>query len=190
MVSSSKFAQALLDRAVEKSIMMSPLKLQKLAYYCQGYFLATHSKRLFEDDINAWKHGPVVDVLYHEFKQHGSTNIPHKQGDTFLGLNEENQKMIDYVLDNLGQLGGWNLRNKTHNESPWVDTYLKGEGEGRVITDKLMTDYFSQELSLLQDEQLANILDCNDRFKDKKVVIELPDNVESEDDFVTWVNSL
>jgi uncharacterized phage-associated protein len=190
MVSSSKFAYALLDRAAEKAIAISPLKLQKLAYYCQGYFLATHSQRLFEDEIKAWKHGPVVDTLYHEFKQYGDGIIPHQETSTFFALSDENQKMIDYVLDNLGQLGAWSLRNKTHNESPWVDTYCQGSGNGSIIKDELMKNYFVQELSLLQDEQLANILDCSDRFKGNKEVIVLPDDVKSEDDFVNWVNNL
>ena len=38
---------------------ISNLKLQKLCYYAQGFYLAQHDTPLFEDTIEAWQHGPV-----------------------------------------------------------------------------------------------------------------------------------
>jgi uncharacterized phage-associated protein len=40
--------------------VISNLKLQKLLYYAQGFYLAIYGKALFEEDIVAWEHGPVV----------------------------------------------------------------------------------------------------------------------------------
>ena len=45
--------------------LISNLKLQKLVYYAQGFYLALHDEALFPEDIEAWTHGPVVPVLYH-----------------------------------------------------------------------------------------------------------------------------
>jgi len=42
---------------------LSPMKLQKLCYYAQGYALA-EGNELFSDDFQAWQHGPVVYDLY------------------------------------------------------------------------------------------------------------------------------
>jgi len=39
---------------------LSNLKLQKLLYYCQGYFLAFNGEPLFKEEIAAWTCGPVV----------------------------------------------------------------------------------------------------------------------------------
>ena len=44
---------------------LSNLKLQKLLYYAQGHYLGDHAKPLFEDEIEAWVHGPVVRSIYH-----------------------------------------------------------------------------------------------------------------------------
>ena len=39
------------------------LKLQKLVYYSQAWFLGIYQKPLFSDKIEAWVHGPVVPAL-------------------------------------------------------------------------------------------------------------------------------
>ena len=36
------------------------LKLQKLLYYAQGVCLAITGNTLFNEEIQAWQHGPVV----------------------------------------------------------------------------------------------------------------------------------
>ena len=39
---------------------LSNLKIQKLAYYAQGYHLALHGTPLFNERIEAWQHGPRI----------------------------------------------------------------------------------------------------------------------------------
>ncbi|MDM3846430.1 MAG: DUF4065 domain-containing protein [Aphanizomenon gracile PMC649.10] len=47
----------------------SPMKLQKLCYYAQGYALA-EEKELFPEDFQAWQHGPVIYDLYYRYKEY------------------------------------------------------------------------------------------------------------------------
>lgn len=47
-----------------------PLKLQKLLYLAQGFSYAFNDKPLFDDDIEAWVHGPVVPIVYNEYKEY------------------------------------------------------------------------------------------------------------------------
>lgn len=51
------------------------LKLQKILYFAQVYFLAKIGKPLFADPIEAWEFGPVVPNVYHKLKKHGSKAI-------------------------------------------------------------------------------------------------------------------
>jgi hypothetical protein len=46
------------------SVELSHLKIQKLLYFAQGWHLAFFSCPLFEDPIEAWRHGPVVNSIY------------------------------------------------------------------------------------------------------------------------------
>ena len=43
---------------------ISNLKLQKLLYYAQAWYLALHNEPLFPESIEAWVHGPAVPPVY------------------------------------------------------------------------------------------------------------------------------
>jgi uncharacterized phage-associated protein len=188
MVISSEIAKAILDRAQEKSISITPLKLQKLMYYCQGYFLAAYGERMFDENVKAWQHGPVVESVYHQYKVFGSLQIPHTPGVSFTSLSEQTQNMIDYILDSLGAFGAWALRNKTHNEAPWISSYNAAHAGNVDITDAKMTDFFTLELANEQDFQLAKILDSSEKTGIRSNLLELPHDVNTEEDFVNWIN--
>ena len=49
---------------------ITPLKLQKLLYYCQAYSLGLYGEILFSNIIEAWEHGPVVPEIYNKYKSH------------------------------------------------------------------------------------------------------------------------
>ncbi|WP_218124294.1 Panacea domain-containing protein [Chitinophaga filiformis] len=42
--------------------------MQKLVYYAQAWHLVAFLTPLFEEDIEAWTHGPVIRSLYRRFK--------------------------------------------------------------------------------------------------------------------------
>ncbi len=54
---------------------ISNLKLQKMLYYMQGFFIAVFDKKLFEEPIEAWQYGPVVRAVYFHFKEFGPAAI-------------------------------------------------------------------------------------------------------------------
>ena len=62
----------------EQDYGISNLKLQKVLYFIQAYFLIDKTKNApcFDDKIEAWNFGPVVPTAYHEYKQYGSGDIP------------------------------------------------------------------------------------------------------------------
>ncbi|MDB6118895.1 MAG: putative prophage protein, partial [Verrucomicrobiaceae bacterium] len=62
--------------ADEAGDVISNLKLQKLLYYAQGFHLALTGAPLFEEDIQAWVHGPVVREVWQAFNQYGANGIP------------------------------------------------------------------------------------------------------------------
>ncbi len=51
-----------LQSEASEAFDVTPLKLQKLLYYCQGYALALTGKPLFPEPVEAWRYGPVVDL--------------------------------------------------------------------------------------------------------------------------------
>ncbi|MBF0401936.1 MAG: SocA family protein [Magnetococcales bacterium] len=124
--------------------LVSNLKLQKLVYYAQGFHLAMFGRPLFEEAIEAWTHGPVVPSLYHGFKQYGPGPIPRPEEMDFGLFPEELRRFLDEVYNVYGQYDAWKLRNMTHEEPPWRETYDRGVGG--VISTSAMADYFKTQL--------------------------------------------
>ncbi len=121
---------------------LSNLKMQKLAYYAQGFYSAINDEPLFDNAIQAWAHGPVVVDLYHQLKQHGSNAIPCPEGFDPETLSEEQRELLDEVFDVFGQFSAWKLRNMTHEEKPWLDH----EDAADQIPLSEITSYFKTRL--------------------------------------------
>lgn len=99
---------------------ISNLKVQKLLYYAQGFSLVILGKPLFDEDILAWNHGPVVASVYHELKHFGSSEISFQ--DCSVELDEADKQLLNDVYEVYGQFSAWKLRDMTHNEAPWIET--------------------------------------------------------------------
>ena len=122
---------------------ISNLKLQKLVYYAQGFQSAIFDKPLFNEEISAWTHGPVVPELYHQYKQHGSNHIPPINDFDRSSLTQDEFELIEEVYEVFGQYSAWKLRNMTHEESPWLDH----EADAGVIPKEAITDYFKTRIN-------------------------------------------
>lgn len=119
------------------------LKIQKLLYYAQGASLAIRDEPLFDANIHAWQHGPVVESVYHEFKNFGSGQVIFDDMcEAHDRLTEEERDIADEVYDVYGQFSAWKLRDMTHAESPWKDTSPRG-----AISLKKMKEYFLTQLT-------------------------------------------
>ena len=125
--------------------MMSNLKLQKLLYYIQGFHLALFDTPIFEDAIEAWRHGPVTPIIYHTFKSNGSNPIPCEDSDK--NFNElfrpEQIELLDEVYDVFGQYSAWKLREMTHEEPTWI----MHESDATIIPQDEMKEYFKTRIA-------------------------------------------
>lgn len=103
-------------RELEAGDTISNLKMQKLLYYAQGHYLAIFDKVLFDDDIEAWKYGPVVKNVYDVFKVYGNLAIDFKELDNFKRelYTEEHLDILPFVF-NKYNIQAKELVNKTHN---------------------------------------------------------------------------
>ena len=54
---------------------ITPLALQKLLYYTQGFNKIFNGKFLFKNDCQAWSHGPVYNEVYIKYRNFGYNPI-------------------------------------------------------------------------------------------------------------------
>lgn len=111
--------ESIADYLIAKSDAISNLKLQKLLYYAQGWYLGLHSKPLFEARIEAWVHGPVVPPIFQKYRVYGWKNIPSHN--SLPEISAAAAKHIDQVLRAYGRYTGTQLERLSHSEKPWLD---------------------------------------------------------------------
>lgn len=151
MIKAQDVAEYILAFANETGESVTNLKLQKMLYYAQAWHLANFSRPLFDEDFEAWVHGPVLPSLYHQFKQSGYAPI-------VTGLREEDisTKFDDQTLNFLREVirvylphGGYELELMTHKEDPWVQARRGCEPDqycSEVISKESMRAYYGERI--------------------------------------------
>jgi len=120
------------------------LKLQKLLYYAQGFHLALFNKPLFDDKIEAWKHGPVVRSVYRVYSQNKASFIKKTKIDQEM-YSRSTQLFLNEIWRVYGQFSGWKLRELTHNEPPWKNAFAKGQNT--VISHESLRKFFETRVA-------------------------------------------
>lgn len=115
---------------------ISNLKLQKLLYYAQGSFLALRNKALFEENIVAWTHGPVIEKVYYKYRNFGSSGINKFEE---VDIDPDTESILVEVYDTFGKYSAWGLREMTHNEDPWKNTIRNS-----IIENDSIKKYFEE----------------------------------------------
>ena len=142
----AKYYLCLVDREAGDTI--SNLKLQKLVYYAQAWSLVLRGEPLYDEQIQAWMHGPVVPVVYYSYRKHGSSSIPHPTDfDGIETFSSDEIEVLDEVWRAYGDLSGTALRNLTHQETPWLKARVgleEGDASDRPIDLQEMKEYYSQ----------------------------------------------
>ena len=123
--------------------LMTNLRLQKLLYFAQGWHLARYGRPLFDDDIEAWRLGPVVRSVYNEYKAYGKSGIDGDLPDTDAFTEDEFSLLLD-VAREYEKYGTSHLIDMTHVPgSPWAIA-----GERNVIPMGLIRSHFDGERPL------------------------------------------
>lgn len=153
-------ARYVINYSNKMNYSISNLKLQKLLYFIQAYYLAftPSHKPCFSEEIEAWNFGPVVPSVYHEFKSFGGGDIPYVNSYYKLGnennlwsieevpfddncISKEDKKIINDIIDKFSAFSAAELVELTHHQAPWKDAYLPRQNV--VITKDAIREYFN-----------------------------------------------
>jgi uncharacterized phage-associated protein len=113
------------------------LKLQKLLYFAQAYYLAKLNRPLFSNRIEAWKYGPVVPDVYREYKNYNSKPIIELKETS--GISQEDKKMLQNIWETFGGYSAGRLVDISHAHSPWKEAYESTDNE---ITKESLAEYY------------------------------------------------
>ena len=143
------------------------LKVQKMLYYAQMWNLK-NGNPLFEEDIQAWKYGPVVPVVYDNWD-----NLMKGE------IDETTKNFLDILCDCFSGATGTQLVFDTHApKSPWTfarNHLAPQEASGNVITHESMLEYeennwlptLQQAIDKYNNEKLESLKPMLQNFKEK-----------------------
>ena len=150
---------------------LTHLKLQKLLYFAQGWFMANYNMQLFNEGFEAWRLGPVVRSIYRELSGMGSNCIVNKINTVYADTDgkpaygppeiEDGDAVTKSFLDTFWRLyspiDAMALSRETHREGgPWHQVYtLYGQSlpYGVEIPIDSVHKYF---LGLKKSNELVN----------------------------------
>jgi len=133
-------------KANHEGDLITNLKLQKLLYYAQTWYLVNFEKPLFSEKILAWDLGPVVREVYQEFKKYGGSPI-NINGKSIIKnmtekIQEDTKDFLEEFYDIYIGLSAHELVNMTHNEEPWKKAY---KNSLKIINLSDMKNYYQKK---------------------------------------------
>jgi uncharacterized phage-associated protein len=121
MYPAAVIANYFIERSNSEGLAIDQMKVQKLVYYAHGWYLAMTDEPLIDEQVEAWRFGPVIPSLYRVLKHCGNQSIKrliqpaHKELLAF-----DVQSFLDRIWDLYSHLSGIQLSNLTHQHaSPW-----------------------------------------------------------------------
>lgn len=121
---------------------LTQMKAMKLLYYIQAASLSVTGHRMFNNDIVAWKYGPVVKEVHDRYRgQRGIVgNITKKDIEDFEELehDQEASDILNSIYEVYGYSSAYDLMKQTHSEKPWQDT-----PRNEIISDESIKSFYS-----------------------------------------------
>lgn len=125
-------------------------KLQKLVYYSQVWSLVFTNRKLFDEDIEAWVHGPAIRSLYAKYKNFGSDCIIEDiKTNEIRKVTGKVKEILDEVWRIYGKFDAGYLETLTHSEEPWlkaregIQSYESSENK---ISLEIAKKYYTKKL--------------------------------------------
>jgi len=148
----SVIAYDFVKRGIDEGNPVTQMKLQKLIFFAHGLHLASQDAPLTKEYFQAWKFGPVIPNVYHEYKLYGSAPIIETDLILFQSkrtpdtdcIDKESLEMIDVAWQTLNKFTAIQLSNWTHNaDSPWTKHYKQDE-QYVIIPNEDIKMYFDK----------------------------------------------
>lgn len=153
MYSAIDVACAVVNYSQNMGYPVSNLKLQKVLYFIDGFYMQKNNTPFFKENIEAWPYGPVVVEVYNMFQNYGSNFIPktssyfefdnHKLYDKEYSDNifkKDDYEFITKIVERLKCYSAFQLVDITHRQTPWKEAIKKGN---RTIISKVsIQNYF------------------------------------------------
>jgi hypothetical protein len=121
--SAMQVANAFIQKALDGKIPdLTPMKLQKLMFFAQSWYLKKYRVRLINDEFVRWRFGPVIQSVYYEFSSVGGGLLTENKvfardarGEIVTpSIASNDDAFLDAIVHAYGNYSGWQLSDMSH----------------------------------------------------------------------------
>jgi len=161
---------------------MTNMRINKLMYFAQGWYLQKYGKPLFQADIKAWKYGPVVPLIYKKYQSFGRNIITDcSPSFTMSNLSSDEIDILFDVYDRYRKYSTSKLVEISQEENtPWSKTYK--EGGDCTIPLEMIKEYFDNRPPLRRSFEVPSGIEVVGRMDHKTKITVLPSDLDDGDD--------
>jgi uncharacterized phage-associated protein len=150
-------ANLLLDWFDDDKKPATPLKLQKVMYFCHLEFIKNTGLPLVQQEFEAWKYGPVLPAVYEQFKHFSKMPIQSRalQFDPITAtevtptaqLEHKHLNLLREAYEIYSPIDEWVLSDISHHPAgPWaeaLESFDNGANINRRISNRLITRWLA-----------------------------------------------
>ncbi|MBF2037033.1 MAG: DUF4065 domain-containing protein [Leptolyngbyaceae cyanobacterium T60_A2020_046] len=167
------------------------MKVQKLLYYAQSLHLALYDEPLFEEEIQAWRYGPVCPPAYHFYSKFEAEQLPIPLPESLPIFSPAQKALLEEVWAYFGGYHAYRLSDMTHLEFPWKKARKDLPPDASSAEPILLSDMKAlghQKLDVIEREHPSYALTMSKLLKDS-LTEESVDRV-GKGEVRDWLNSL
>lgn len=152
VITANDVADFFISLGNETGDSITNLRLQKLVFYAQAWHLANFTESLFNEDFEAWVHGPVIPELYRTYRPFSYKPISKELVATEVRSRFDDTKttFLNEVADLYMTYTAYELEKMSHNENPWIvarEDLAPEEVCSTVINKESIKEYYSGRIN-------------------------------------------
>lgn len=147
-----QIANWFIERANADGKSMSIMALLKLTYIAHGWHLEVFDEPLIQNQIEVWRHGPVITDIYHEYRKQG-VYVTKPSSSELPPMPEDVEQLLTEVWEGYSSFSAYQLSDLTHVKGgPW-DIVRKTAGDYAVIPNDLIKQHYRLKRLEMEREQ-------------------------------------
>ena len=130
-----------ITRSREDNTKITPYKIEFLVYFSHGWFMAVDGRLLINEEVKAWRHGPVIESIHKCFKDHKNfdKNIHDGYSDF---IKPSVIEFLEGIWSYYGHLNEVEMLSLClERDTPWDVTYERSSKE-LVISNELIKRHY------------------------------------------------
>lgn len=148
-----------ISKSAEFGDLITHLKVQKLLYYAEAWTQVLLNRELFNEQIQAWSHGPVVPEVFQHFKEYGWNPLPIPEHSILSIFEPDIIDVLEQVFDTYADFSARKLEVMTHADIPWIEARGQCSAEERctnIIPKSKLKYYFAEKYGQKENTNPAN----------------------------------